>query len=106
MRFTDIFIRKPVLASVISLLILALGIRAIFSMPVMQYPYTENAVITVTTSYTGADPASIASFITTPLENSIAQAGGIDYMTSSSTQGNSTIQANLLLNYDADKTLT
>ena len=106
MRFTDIFIRKPVLASVISLLILALGIRAIFSMPVMQYPYTENAVITVTTSYTGADPASIASFITTPLENSIAQAGGIDYMTSSSTQGTSTITINLLLNYDALQALS
>lgn len=106
MRFTDTFIQKPVLASVISLLILALGIRAIFSMPVMQYPFTENAVITVTTSYTGADPASIASFITTPLENSIAQAGGIDYMTSSSTQGTSTITINLLLNYDALKALS
>lgn len=100
MRLTDIFIKKPVLASVISLLILALGIRAIFSMPVMQYPFTENAVVTVTTSYTGADPAAIASYITTPLENSIAQAGGIDYMTSSSTQGTSTITVNLLLNYD------
>lgn len=106
MRFTDVFIKKPVLASVISLMILALGIRAIFSMPVMQYPFTENAVITVTTSYTGADPASIASFITTPLEASIAQASGIDYMTSTSNQGTSTITINLLLNYDALQALS
>ncbi len=106
MRFTDIFIKKPVLASVISLLILALGIRAIFSMPVMQYPFTENAVVTVTTSYTGADAASIASFITTPLENSIAQASGIDYMTSTSNLGVSTITINLLLNYDPLKALS
>lgn len=106
MRFTDVYIRKPVLATVISLLILALGIRAIFSMPVMQYPFTENAVITVTTSYTGADPESIAAFITTPLEASIAQAGGIDYMTSTSNQGTSTITINLLLNYDALKALS
>lgn len=106
MRFTDIFIKKPVLASVISLLVLALGIRAVFSMPVMQYPFTENAVITVTTAYTGSDPASMASFITTPLENSIAQTSGIDYMTSSSTQGSSVITINLLLNYDALKALS
>lgn len=106
MRFTDIFIKKPVLASVISLLILALGIRAVFSMPVMQYPFTENAVVTVTTSYTGSDPASIASFITTPLETSLAQASGIDYMTSTSTQGTSTITINLLLNYDPLKALS
>lgn len=106
MRFTDLFIKKPVLASVISLLILALGIRAVFSMPVMQYPFTQNAVVTITTAYTGADPASIASFITTPLENSVAQASGIDYMTSSSTQGTSTITLNLILNYDPLKALS
>jgi multidrug efflux pump len=106
MGFTDLFIKKPVLASVISLMILALGIRAIFSMPVMQYPYTENAVVTVTTSYTGSDSAAIASFITTPLENSIAQASGIDYMTSTSTLGTSTITINLILNYDPLKALS
>ena len=106
MQFTDVFIKKPVLACVISLLILSMGIRAIFSMPIMQYPYTENAVITVTTYYTGADAASMASFITTPLESSIAQAGGIDYMTSTSTLGTSTITINLLLNYDPLKALS
>jgi len=103
MRFTDIFIERPVLATVISLLILVLGIRSAASLPILQYPYTENAVITVATTYTGADPALIAGFITTPLENSIAQANGIDYMTSSSTMSNSNIQATLLLNYDGLK---
>lgn len=106
MKFTDIFIERPVLATVVSLLILAMGLRSLGSLPVLQYPFTENAVVTVTTSYTGADPALVAGFITTPLENSIAQASGIDYMTSSSTQGQSSIQANLLLNYDPSKALS
>ncbi len=106
MVITDLFIKRPVLASVISLLIFTLGLRAIFSLPVMQYPFTENAVVTVTTALTGADPDSVAAFITTPLENSIAQASGIDYMTSSSTPGTSTITVNLLLNYDALKALS
>lgn len=106
MKITDLFIKRPVLASVISLLILTLGLRAIGSLPVMQYPFTENAVVTVTTALTGADPATVAAFITTPLENSIAQASGIDYMTSSSTQGTSAITVNLLLNYDALKAVS
>lgn len=106
MQFTDLFIKRPVLATVVSLMILALGLRSIGALPVMQYPYTQNAVITVTTTYTGADPAIIAGFITTPLEKSIAQASGIDYMTSSSTASTSTIQVNLLLNYDPLKALS
>ncbi|MDQ8039303.1 MAG: efflux RND transporter permease subunit [Rickettsiella sp.] len=106
MRFTDIFIQRPVLATVISLLILVLGIRALSLLQVRQYPFTENAIITVSTVYTGADPALVAGFITTPLENSISQAQGIDYLTSSSTQGSSAIQANLRLNYDPNKALT
>ena len=106
MRFTDIFIERPVLATVISLLILALGLRSLGLLPIRQYPYTENAVVTVTTAYIGADPDVIAGFITTTLENSIAQASGIDYMTSSSTQGTSTISANLLLNYDPLKAVS
>lgn len=105
MRFTDIYIKRPVLATVISLMILALGLRSVFSLPILQYPYTQNAVVTVSTTYTGADPALVAGFITTPLETSIAQANGIDYMTSSSTQGSSTIQANLRLNYDPNYAL-
>lgn len=105
MRFTDLFIKRPILATVVSLLILVLGLRALTLLSVSQYPYTENAVVTVSTTYTGADPAVVAGFITTPLENSIAQANGIDYMTSSSTQNTSVISIYLRLNYDAQKAL-
>jgi multidrug efflux pump len=106
MKFTDIFIRRPVLACVVSLLILVLGVRAYFVLPILQYPRTENAVVTVTTIYYGADPDVVAGFITTPLENAIAQANGIDYMNSVSQSGVSTITVTLRLNYDADKALT
>ncbi len=106
MYFTDIFIKRPVLATVVSLFILVLGLRSMGSLTVRQYPYTQNAVVTVTTTFTGADPNVVAGFITTPLENSIAQADGIDYMTSTSTQGTSTITINLRLNYDAQKALS
>ncbi len=105
MRFTDLYIERPVLATVISLLILALGLRSLGLLPIRQYPFTENAVVTVSTTYTGAAPDVIAGFITTPLENSIAQANGIDYMTSTSSQNTSTITINLRLNYDANKAL-
>lgn len=106
MKITDIFIRRPVLATVVSLLILALGLRSISSLPIRQFPFTENAVITVTTYFFGADPETMAGFITTPLENSIAQATGIDYMTSSSSLSTSSIAVNLLLNYDSNKALS
>ena len=106
MSFTDIFIRRPVLASVVSLLILVLGLRAATTLQVLQYPKTQNAVVTVTTLYYGADPQVIAGFVTTPLENAIAQANGIDYMSSVSTSGVSTISIYLRLNQDPDKALT
>ncbi len=106
MKLTDIFIRRPVLASVVSLLILVLGVRAGLSLPILQYPKTENAIVTVSTTYYGADPATIAGFITTPLENAIAQANGIDYMSSTSQNSVSTITVYLRLNYDPDKALT
>ncbi|MGE5537525.1 MAG: efflux RND transporter permease subunit [Gemmatimonas sp.] len=106
MKFTDIFIRRPVLATVVSLLILVLGLRSVFTLPVLQYPRTQNAVVTITTLYPGADPDVVAGFITTPLENSVAQANGIDYITSTSLQGVSTITANLRLNYNPDEALT
>jgi multidrug efflux pump len=106
MSFTEIFIRRPVLATVISLMILVLGMRAVGSLPILQYPRTQNTVVTVTTIYYGADPEVIAGFITTPLENAIAQANGIDYMSSSSLTSASTITIYLRLNYDADKALT
>ncbi|GBE52142.1 Efflux pump membrane transporter BepE [bacterium BMS3Bbin14] len=106
MKFTDIFIRRPVLATVLSLFILVLGLRSIGLLPVLQFPRTENAVVTVATAYTGANANLVAGFITTPLENSIAQANGIDYMTSTSTQGLSIISVKLRLNADTDKALT
>jgi len=106
MKFTDLFIRRPVLATVVSLLILVIGLRAIGALPILQYPRTENAVVTVTTTYYGADPDVTAGFITTPLEQAIAQANGIDYMTSTSQNGVSTITIYLRLNYDSSKALT
>lgn len=106
MKFTDIFIKRPVLATVLSLLILVLGLRSISLLPVREYPKTQNAVVKVTTIYTGADPELVSGFITTPLENSIAQANGIDYLISSSTQSMSTITANMRLNYDANVALS
>ncbi|MBF0532528.1 MAG: efflux RND transporter permease subunit [Candidatus Omnitrophica bacterium] len=106
MNFTDLFIKRPVLAIVVSLFILVLGIRAVTMLGVREYPETQNAVVTVMTVYTGADPELVAGFITTPLENSIAQANGIDYLTSSSASNVSMIKANLRLNYDPNKALT
>ncbi len=106
MNFTDIFIKRPVLAVVISLLILVLGLRSVGSLPVNQYPHTENAVVTISTAYYGADAATVAGFITQPLESAIAQAQGIDYLSSSSTTGSSTITATLRLNYDSNRALT
>ena len=106
MKFTDLFIRRPVLATVISLLILVLGLRSLGTLKVREFPEMQNAVVTVSTVYTGADPALVSGFISTPIENAVAQANGIDYLTSSSTQGVSTIQAYLRLNYDSGKALT
>lgn len=100
MRGTDLFIKRPVLAMVISLLILLFGINAIYKMQIRQYPRMDNTVITVATAYPGANADLIAGFITSPLENAVASAEGIDYMTSSSTQGLSTITLNVKLNFD------
>ena len=94
------------MASVVSLFIVVLGLRAVFSLPVNQYPKTQNAVVTISTAYFGADAQTIAGFITQPLESAIAQAQGIDYLSSSSTSGISTITATLRLNYDANRALT
>src|SRR5260370_18700892 len=105
-NFNDTFINKPVLAIVVSLLILVLGLRAVADIWVRQYPKTENAVVTVTTAYYGADAQTVAGFITQPLEQAIAQAQGIDYLSSTSVTGQSTITATLRLNYDASRALT
>jgi multidrug efflux pump len=106
MKFTDLFIRRPVLSGVISLLIVVLGLRSLFSLPVNQYPKTQNSVVTISTTYYGADAATVAGFITQPLEGAIAQAQGIDYLSSSSSSGVSTITATLRLNYDANRAMT
>ncbi len=106
MKFTDIFIRRPVLACVVSLMLLVIGLKAFYSLPVLEYPKTQNAVVTITTVYYGADPETVAGFITQPLENAIAQANGIDYMTSATRSGTSTIICNLVLNFDPDKAIT
>ncbi|MGD8206867.1 MAG: efflux RND transporter permease subunit, partial [Thiohalocapsa sp.] len=100
MKFTDIFIHRPVLASVVSLLIFVLGLRALAEMEVRQYPETQNTVVTVTTYYPGASSELVKGFITTPLQQAIAEADGIDYLTATSSQGVSVIEANMRLNYD------
>ncbi len=100
--FTDVFVRRPVLASVVSLLILMLGLRAIFSLELRQFPRTESAIITVTTSYPGASSELVKGFITTPLQQAIAEADGIDFISSSSRQGISTIEVTMKLNYRAN----
>ncbi|MDE2050643.1 MAG: efflux RND transporter permease subunit, partial [Gammaproteobacteria bacterium] len=106
MTLTDIFVRRPVLSAVISLLILVLGLRAIFQLPVTPFPQTENGVITVSTTYYGADAQTVAGFITQPLEVAIAQAQGIDYLSSVSSAGSSVITATLQMNYPSNKALT
>src|SRR3990167_4161062 len=106
MRFTDLCIKRPVLAIVISALILVFGLRSMNLLPIQQYPSVQTAVVQIGTTFMGADPETIAAFITTPLENAVSQVNGIDYMTSSSAQNNSNILANLILNYDPDKALT
>jgi multidrug efflux pump len=100
MSFTDIFVRRPVLASVVSLLIVVLGLRSVESLQLRQYPETKTTVVTVTTSYPGASSDLVKGFITVPLQQAIAEADGIDYLSSRSTQGTSTIEAHMVLNYD------
>ncbi|TVQ85522.1 MAG: multidrug efflux protein [Chromatiaceae bacterium] len=100
MRFTDLFVYRPVLASVVSLLILVLGLRSIGELEVRQYPLTQNTVVTVTTAYPGASSELVQGFITTPLQQAIAQANGIDFLSATSTPGRSVIAANMRLNYD------
>ena len=106
MKFTDIFIRRPVLALVISFLIIISGLQAIRSLNVRQYPRSDNAVVTVTTVYVGAGAELVRGFITTPMERAIAAADGIDYLESQSVQGLSTINARLKINYDPIKALS
>lgn len=105
-KFTDIFIQRPVLATVVSLLILLFGLNSINKMQIRQFPRMDNTVITITTAYPGADANLIAGFITTPLEAAVASAEGIDYMTSTSRQSISTITLTIKLNFDPQVAFT
>src|SRR6202020_995141 len=106
MKFTDLFVKRPVLAMVVNLVILIAGLQAIRSLSVRQYPRSDISVIQVTTVYVGANADLVRGFITTPLERVIASADGIDYMESTSAQGLSTIIVHLKLNYDTNAALT
>src|SRR6476660_8431442 len=106
MKFTDLFIKRPVLAMVVSLVILIAGLQSIRSLSVRQYPRSDIAVVSVSTVYVGANADLVRGFITTPLERVIASADGIDYMESSSAQSLSTITVHLKLNFDTNAALT
>src|SRR5450432_3770351 len=106
MKLTDLFIKRPVLAIVVNLVILIAGLQAIRSLSVRQYPRSDISVVTVSTVYVGANADLVRGFITTPLERVIASADGIDYMESTSSQGISTISVHLKLNYDTNAALT
>ncbi len=106
MQFTDVFVSKPVLATVVNLLILLSGVMAFQQLTVRQYPLSESAIITVNTVYVGAAAELVQGFITIPLEREIASAEGIDFLESNSSQGGSSIVAHLKLNYDSNIALT
>jgi multidrug efflux pump len=106
MKFTDLFIRRPVLAAVVNLVIIIAGVQAITSLNVRQYPRSDNAVVTVNTTYIGASADLVRGFITAPLERVIAGADGIDYLQSESKQGLSSISVRLKLNYDPIEALS
>jgi multidrug efflux pump len=106
MHYTDIFIKRPVLALVVSLLIFLIGLRAMLGLEIRQYPQLSNTTITVTTIYPGAPADLMQGFITTPVEQAVASAEGIDYLTSNSIQGTSTVTAYIRLNYDPNKAMT
>src|SRR5436190_22793764 len=106
MKLTDLFIKRPVLAVVVSLVILIAGLQSVRALSVRQYPRSDIAIVRVTTVYVGASANLVRGFITTPLERVIASADGIDYVESSSAQGASTITVHLKLNYDTNAALT
>jgi multidrug efflux pump len=106
MAFTDIFIKRPVLSVVVSLLLLLIGLKAATSLGIRQYPKLSNTVITITTAYPGASPDLMQGFITQPIEQAVASAEGVDYITSSSVQGTSTISVYVKLNVEPNFALT
>ena len=105
MNFSELFIRRPVLTIVTSILVLLLGIQGFFNMTVREYPEVEELVITVTTVYPGASASLMQGFITTPIAKAVLNADNVDYVTSSSTLGSSTVSVNMVLNADPDQAL-
>src|SRR3954468_5180971 len=106
MKLTDLFVKRPVLAIVVNLVILIAGLQSIRSLSVRQFPRSDIATIQVTTVYVGANADLVRGFITAPLERVIAGADGIDYLESASSQGVSNITVHLKLNYDTNAALT
>src|SRR5579862_7537920 len=106
MKFTDLFVKRPVLAIVVNLVILIAGIEAVRSLSVRQYPRSDIAIIQISTVYVGANADLVRGFVTTPIERVVASADGIDYMESTSAQGLSTITVHLKINYDTTAALT
>jgi multidrug efflux pump len=106
MAFTDLFIRRPVLSVVVSLLIFLVGLRALMGLPIRQFPLIETTAITIATTYPGASPSLMQGFITTPIEQAIASTEGLDYVVATSTQNSSQIVAYMRLDYDPNKALT
>ena len=104
--FTDLFIRRPVLAIVVSLLIFFIGLKSVTSLELRQFPRYDAAQISVNTGFPGASPALMQGFVTTPMEQAISSVEGIDYLTASSGQSRSNVTAYLKLNYDPNKALT
>lgn len=100
MSFTDIFIRKPVLATVISLTILLVGLRCYFGLQTRLYPKIDASVVSISTHYAGADAALMEGFVTTPIENALGGVSGIDYITSTSSSGSSVVTVHFELGYD------
>ncbi|HUZ74581.1 MAG TPA: efflux RND transporter permease subunit [Stellaceae bacterium] len=106
MAITDLFVRRPVLSLVVSLLILFVGARSLMTLPIRQYPKLDNTVITVTTTYPGAPASLMQGFIATPIEQAVSSAEGIDYVTSNAQQGTSTVQVYVKLNHDPNQAMT
>src|SRR3990170_8785533 len=103
--FTDVFIRRPVLAIVVNLMIALVGWRALTSLPVQQYPQIESSSIVITTVYYGASAETVRGFLTTPIERVVSAIGGVDYVESTSRAGQSTVTVQLKLNHDSTAAL-
>jgi len=106
MAFTDRFIRRPILSIVLSLLILLVGLSAVFLLPVRQYPFMQSATIVIDVNYPGATEAVMQGFVTTPISQAVATASGIEYLTAVSAAGRTEIKAKLVLNADSNRSMT